>query len=94
MIAYHLLKQSLSTRRSETLIYSTQIMIHCIAMYDRIQDQLEKDKQTKDHLDTLVKSAKETRHTVEVNFSKWNTYLEDILSVFFTRKFSKFLFIK
>lgn len=83
LIAYHLLKQALDAKRSDTIIYSTQIFVHCIAMYDKIQERLDKDKQTKGHYETLMKSSKETRQTLKIYYSKWDIYLESILEVKF-----------
>ncbi|XP_060603551.1 uncharacterized protein LOC132756487 [Ruditapes philippinarum] len=85
MIASQMLKKSIENKRVETVYRCVQILIHCIAMYDRIisEQKIPDDKKSTQHHDVLNESAKETIKWLET-YRRWDIEMKDILDIWNT----------
>ena len=82
IIASQMLLQSITNKRLQTVYLCAQILIHCIAMYDRTisEQKITDDKKSTQLQNLLRESANETVRWLET-YNGWDFEMKDILDV-------------
>ena len=80
-IAYQMLREAKDTDRSVTLYLCAQILIHCLAVYDKTVDK-DGEKPVKDNCKNTIRSGTgDLFHWSSVWQFDWNNQLESVLQV-------------
>ncbi|XP_053391032.1 E3 ubiquitin-protein ligase rnf213-alpha-like, partial [Mercenaria mercenaria] len=82
IIASHMLRKSIQNKRVDIVYLCAQVLIHCIAMYDRmiLEQKPSKDAKATKHQDVLQDSAREAVIWVET-YRRWDFQMKEILDV-------------
>ncbi|XP_053390338.1 E3 ubiquitin-protein ligase rnf213-alpha-like, partial [Mercenaria mercenaria] len=82
IIASHMLRKSIQNKRVDTVYLCAQVLIHCIAMYDRMisEQKPPQDAKATKHQDVLQDSAREAVRWVET-YRRWDLQMKEILDV-------------